>query len=339
MVELPSKLKDLPAKYSHLCLRIKNFVSKELNLDLKGKKLLLAVSGGVDSLAMLCILNVLKSSMGFSISVCHLNHGLRPEANTEYDFVQSICKKNNILFFGGRSKVRVYSRACKIGIEEAARNIRYKFLQGIRLKTCSDFIVTAHHLNDLAEDILMRLIRGVGWPSLGGMKAIDDTGKILRPLLLISKIELQDFLQDIDISWHEDMSNYDLKYKRNRMRHKLLPLILEENPNFLKTVANLWLLSRIDERYFSSILAGLYTTTKRHENFIVVPRAKVTSWEQSIRLRFYKSIISDYGKTQTLFSNLINLDRCIIHYSGPKTIQFPGNKIVEVTKGEIKFIL
>ena len=339
MVKLPSKLKDLPAKYSHLCLRIKNFVSKELNLDLKGKKLLLAVSGGVDSLAMLCILNVLKSSMGFSISVCHLNHGLRPEANTEYDFVHSICEKNNILFFGGRSKVQVYSRTRKIGIEEAARNIRYKFLQGIRNKTCSDFIVTAHHLNDLAEDILMRLIRGVGWPSLGGMKAIDDTGKILRPLLLISKSELKDFLQDIDIRWHEDMSNYDLKYKRNRVRHKLLPLILEENPNFLKTVANLWLLSRIDERYFSSVLKRLFTAAKKHENFIVVPRAKITSWEQSIRLRFYKSMISDYGKGQTLFSNLINLDRCIIHYSGPKTIQFPGNKIVEINKREIKFIL
>jgi len=337
MMKLPLQLKELSSKQVQLCLRIRNFVTQDLGVDLKEKKLLLAVSGGADSMALLVIFNVLKKSMGFSINVCHLNHGIRPEATEEYNFVKSVCEKNFIPFFGGITKVLVYAKVRKMGIEEAARIIRYRYLEGIRKKTNSDFIITAHHLNDLAEDLLMRLIRGVGWPALGGMKAIDRERKILRRLLIISKKNLLALLESLKVKWYEDSSNYDLAYKRNRIRHNLLPIFLKENSNFLETVKHLWMLSQIDTNYFESVLADLRTLEVQIKDCIFVPRKEFLSREQSLRLRWYKDILSRLGNKLSLFSNLINLDNCVVHYRGPRTIQFPGDKKVEITGDKVKF--
>jgi tRNA(Ile)-lysidine synthase len=116
-----------------------------------------------------------------------------------------------------------------LGLEETGRKVRYSFLERIRQTQNADWIVTGHHLGDLAEDILLRLIRGTAWPGLGGMKAKTDN-RILRPLLLVDKRDLLRLLQSLHIDWQEDESNQDTSFRRNRIRKEIIPVLLEENP-------------------------------------------------------------------------------------------------------------
>ncbi len=336
-MNINKSLKELLPEDIHFVLRIKNFIIRDLGLGLKNKKLVLGVSGGVDSMALLLIMNTLKHIMGFNIVVAHLNHQLREEANQEMEFVRTVCIENNISFFGGRSKVITYAHSKRKSIEDAARTIRYRFLEGIRKKTNSHFIVTAHHLNDLAEDVIMRIIRGVGWPDLGGMKALYWDKKILRPLILTPKNRLVKFLKNYSITWCEDSSNYDTSFRRNRVRHKIIPLFLKENPNFLNSIKNLWEMARVDEAYFNSILIELKKREKHHPQKISIAREEVLSLPKAVRIRWYRDILLRLGFTTSLFQNLINLDRCIVEFKGPRTIQFPERKVVEIRKEIVIF--
>lgn len=337
-MKLIESLKELKPEDVHLVLKVKKFILDELKLSLRDKKIVLAVSGGADSVALLVIMNILKKILCYKIVVAHLDHRLRDVSQREMEFVKQLCKENKIPFISGSSKVAVYSRLKKIGIEEAARIIRYRFLDGVREKTRADFICTAHHLNDLAEDILMRLTRGVGWPSLGGMDAINFQKKIFRPLIFIPKKKLICLLKNYSIKWMEDESNYDLTYKRNRIRHKILPLFLEENPNFLNAVKNLWTLSKIDYDFYNQELNKLRNKEIINNGEICVKRNDFTELPQAIRLRWYKDILNHLGYNASLFANLLNLDESIVNYKGPRIIQFPGNKKVEVRKNMVIFL-
>ncbi|WP_461832975.1 tRNA lysidine(34) synthetase TilS [Desulfothermus sp.] len=336
-MKLIESLKELKPEDVHLVLDVKNFILDELHIPLKNKKIVLAVSGGADSIALLFIMNVLKKSLCFKIVVAHLDHRLRDVSQREKEFVEQLCKENKISFIAGSSKVAVYSKVRKIGIEEAARVIRYRFLEGVRIKTGSDFICTGHHLNDLAEDILMRLTRGVGWPSLGGMDAINFQKKIFRPLLLIPKKKLISLLNNYSIKWVEDESNYNLTYKRNRIRHKILPLLLEENPNFLKSMKNLWVLSQVDVEFYEKELNKLRNKEVINNGEICIKRNDFTKLSKAIRLRWYRDVLNRLGHNTSLFANLHNLDNSIVNYKGPRLIQFPGNKKVKVRKNMIIF--
>ncbi len=336
-MKLIESLKELKPEDVHLVLDVKNFILDELHIPLKNKKIVLAVSGGADSIALLFIMNVLKKSLCFKIVVAHLDHRLRDVSQREKEFVEQLCKENKISFIAGSSKVAVYSKLRKIGIEEAARVIRYRFLEGVRRKTGASFICTGHHLNDLAEDILMRLTRGVGWPSLGGMDAINFQKKIFRPLLLIPKKRLISLLNNYSIKWVEDESNYDLIYKRNRIRHKILPLLLEENPNFLNSMKNLWILSQIDVEFYKKELNKLRNKEIINNGEICIKRNDFTKLPKAIRLRWYRDVLNRLGHNTSLFANLHNLDNSIVNYKGPRLIQFPGNKKVKVRKNMVIF--
>ena len=336
-MKLIESLKELKPEDVHLVLDVKNFILDELHIPLKNKKIVLAVSGGADSIALLFIMNVLKKSLCFKIVVAHLDHRLRDVSQREKEFVEQLCKENKISFIAGSSKVAVYSKVRKIGIEEAARVIRYRFLEGVRRKTGASFICTGHHLNDLAEDILMRLTRGVGWPSLGGMDAINFQKKIFRPLLLIPKKRLISLLNNYSIKWVEDESNYDLIYKRNRIRHKILPLLLEENPNFLNSMKNLWILSQIDVEFYKKELNKLRNKEIINNGEICIKRNDFTKLPKAIRLRWYRDVLNRLGHNTSLFANLHNLDNSIVNYKGPRLIQFPGNKKVKVRKNMVIF--
>lgn len=336
-MKLIESLKELKPEDVHLVLNVKKFILDKLKISLKDKKIVLAVSGGADSIALLVIMNVLKRSLCFKIVVAHLDHRLRDVSQREKEFVEQLCKKNKISFIAGSSKVAVYSKFKKIGIEEAARIIRYRFLEGVRKKTESDFICTGHHLNDLAEDILMRLTRGVGWPSLGGMDAINFQKRIFRPLILIPKNRLISLLNNYSIKWVEDKSNYDLTYKRNRMRHKILPLLLEENPNFLNTMKNLWILSQVDVEFYKEEINKLRNKEIIENGEIYIKRKDFTRLPKAIRLRWYRDVLNRIGCNTSLFANLFNLDDSIVNYKGHRLIQFPGNKKVKVTKDMVIF--
>lgn len=196
-----------------------------------GKKFLLAVSGGIDSM----VLCHLFESWKVPFAIAHVNFQLRgEESNGDENFVREHALANEIPFFLHKVDTEKIAQLNKQSIQMAARDIRYEFLREIAKKNGYDFIVTAHHLNDQAETFLLNLSRGSGIDGLCAMKDLD--GNLFRPLLVFSKEEIQQYSQLQNISWREDSSNTEDKYSRNKIRNQIIPLLQELNPSIIDTI-------------------------------------------------------------------------------------------------------
>ncbi|MCX8080397.1 MAG: tRNA lysidine(34) synthetase TilS [Bacteroidia bacterium] len=189
----------------------------------KSCRLLIAVSGGSDSMALLhYFLNE-----GYDIGAAHVNYGLRgKESDRDEQFVRAYCDEQGVRLFVLDAKGRMLKTS---NLQEHAREIRYNFFYEIARKEKFDFILTAHHAHDNAETLLMNLIRGAGMHGLGGIRPRRDN--VVRPFLLLSKEEIHAYLNSNHIPFVEDHSNATLDYTRNLIRHELLPLLEKYNPS------------------------------------------------------------------------------------------------------------
>lgn len=200
------------------------------NLLQPGDRVTCAVSGGADSTAMLCCLLSLKERLGIEISAAHFNHRLRGEASDgDESFVRSFCEERGVPLFCGGGDAAAEALARGVSIEEAARNLRYRFLS-----SCPGLVATAHTADDNSETVLMNLIRGSGLKGLCGIPV--RRGRIIRPMLCITHEEALSYLRERGLEWREDASNAEDDCRRNRLRHHVLPLIREENPAFSRSV-------------------------------------------------------------------------------------------------------
>jgi tRNA(Ile)-lysidine synthase len=192
----------------------------------QGAKLVLAISGGVDSV----VLAHLLTSLNYRVHFAHVNYGLRVEqSNTDEQFVVKLAKK-----LGAKSHVlRVDSELVfgkeKHGVQALARDIRYTWLEELRVKLKAKAIVVAHHRNDQAETLVHKFVRGGGLKSLTPMRPIRDS--IVRPLLGFSKKEIEEFASSNSIEWRHDQSNDENHYTRNRIRNEIIPILKAINPN------------------------------------------------------------------------------------------------------------
>ncbi len=333
MVSEQKRLQDIPSKAAHFCLEVERFVRSELQLDLKGCSVLLGLSGGADSTALFLVMHLLRPRLGLKLHAAHLNHMLRAEAGQEQAFVLDVCKRYGVGCYSGESRVDKYARKTGLGQEHAARIIRYRFLSGVARRNGDDYILLGHHLNDLAEDVLMRLIRGTGWPEITGMPAL--SGKILRPFLLCPKKDIYSFLRLMGEKWKEDSSNADQSFTRNRVRQDILPLFLRENPNFLQQVRSLWKQGELDRSFFSRYTEGVPVFPERYT--AVLKGSELDKFHPALRLRIYKRILEKLGPGQPLFENVLKLDRAWVSGEGGKCLQFPGDKEARIFKKGIFF--
>ncbi len=319
------QLQDLAPKWAHFCLNIEAYF-KKLGVQLQNSSMLVACSGGSDSLALLYILHFLASRHNFRIHIAHLDHCLRAESTQDRNFVHDIAQKLAYPFYAEKIDVKIFAQDNSMGLEEAARICRYKFLEKIRLKTTSSWIVLAHHLDDLMEDVLLRLIRGTGWPALAGMQAIDTNRHLVRPLLKIHKHRLQTFLQSMNIEWREDLSNTSHEFTRNRIRQSIIPQFLQENPKFGQAVLRLHTQAEYDDKYFSAQFLKL--PVQQTQNSISIARTELLQVSPAIRLRFYKNILDKLGPGQVLTDTLLALDAAVSQTPAPRSLcfQFPGGK-------------
>jgi tRNA(Ile)-lysidine synthase len=213
------------------------------------KHLLLAVSGGADSVALLLAMNALKRSLGFRITVAHLDHRLRgADGRADAAFVEQLAKQLRVQCVRSRSDVRGLARRKRISLEMAAREARYRFLERTARAKGATAIVTAHTADDQAETVLLRLARGSGATGLGGIRPVGRVSELgtgvpasdialLRPLLGVSRSDIEAFLECEGQPWREDVSNASRAFLRNRVRHEVLPLIEERlNPAVRKTL-------------------------------------------------------------------------------------------------------
>ncbi len=197
-----------------------------------GSHLLVGVSGGADSVALLHALHALQKPLDFTLSVAHLNHSIRPEAYDDECFVNSLCESLQIPCITETVDIPSLCETGPESLEMTARRARYDFFARVAKSVNADRIATAHTLNDQAETVLLRLCRGAGAVGISGIDYVSFMRGlcVIRPLLGISRAEIEAYLKESRISWREDSTNADNRYSRNWVRHELLPL-LEENLN------------------------------------------------------------------------------------------------------------
>lgn len=239
----------MPLDFSHIIEQVRAFTQEE-HLWNPGERMLLAVSGGPDSVAMLDIVSQLGDDL--RLVVGHVNHSLRPEAVEDAAFVANLAAGYGLPFF--YRQVDVPARVAETGesVEEAARALRYAALFEMAEESSADRLATGHTADDQAETVLMRVLRGAGLAGLAGIPVRRD--RVVRPLLILWRRQIMDYLRERDLSFRTDLSNYSLEFTRNRIRQELLPLLEREYaPRLRERLLNLGQLAGEDNAVLEAI--------------------------------------------------------------------------------------
>ena len=200
---------------------------------LQNGKLLIAISGGIDSVVLTHVMHLLQ----FDFSLCHCNFQLRGnESNNDEIFVKNLSKKLDRDVFTTSFETEKYATKNKVSIQVAARDLRYQWFYKLMEEQNYDYIITAHNANDNLETFLINLTRGTGVEGLTGIPTINN--KSVRPLLPFSRENIQAFASENKLEWREDQSNASTKYVRNKIRHQVIPVLKEINPSILESFQN-----------------------------------------------------------------------------------------------------
>ncbi|MBQ3038349.1 MAG: tRNA lysidine(34) synthetase TilS [Clostridia bacterium] len=228
-----------------------------------GDRVLVALSGGSDSVALLHMLYSISEELGFKICAAHVNHMIRSEAVSDEEFVKKLCKKLDIECFVKKADVLGYAKEYSMSTELAGREIRYSFFEELKEKYSINKIATAHNKNDSAESILLHLIRGCGVGGLSGIPRVRN-GYIIRPILSLTKNEIENYCKENKLEYVVDKTNFETDYARNKVRLELIPLIERElNSGFIHTVtANSVLFSETEE-YIEKLSESAYENVVR----------------------------------------------------------------------------
>jgi tRNA(Ile)-lysidine synthase len=262
--------------------RVLNYIRRH-DLLRPGDRAAVAVSGGADSVALLRLMIELRGELGIVLGVAHFNHKLRGEAsNADEQFVRELAQAHDLQLHASFGDTPAHARQKKLSLETAARELRYFFFRELICSGAASKVMTAHTLDDQAETVLMRVIRGAGTAGLAGIypkvkvvggddekqvsrlrasaPARDDNGlgigDIIRPLLEIRRSDIEDYLRSLGQTWREDATNAEFKHARNRVRHVLLPLLEREfNPSIRERLAEMADIARTEEDFWEHHLA------------------------------------------------------------------------------------
>ncbi|HEX2694990.1 MAG TPA: tRNA lysidine(34) synthetase TilS, partial [Acidobacteriota bacterium] len=235
-----------------------------LRLIEPGDKVLVAFSGGQDSMALLELLLELRREMPIGIVVAHFNHKLRPGAGEDEAFAKAAARKRRLPVVTGSRNVRLYAKRRRLNLEEAARELRYEFLRKAARRVGATKIATGHTLTDQAETVLMRIVRGTGLQGLGGIPACPD-GCLIRPLLEIERAETEAYLRRRGIPFRTDETNLDRRILRNRIRLETLPAFARVDPAVVRHLGRLSALARDEEELLGKVTATAWQELARRE--------------------------------------------------------------------------
>ena len=276
--------------------------------DYRGESIVCAVSGGADSMALLWGLYLLKDKLDISLSAAHFNHHLRgDESCRDEAFVTGFCTDYKIpLSVSGEQVV-----AGVKGLEAAAREARYAFL-----KSLPGRIATAHTADDNAETILMHLVRGTGLKGLGGIAPVN--GKLIRPMLDITRSEVLAFLEEYSIPYVEDSSNSGDDFLRNRLRHHVMPLLKEENPSLSQNLSAMALRLRQDEQALTAAAEKSYT----HDV------DQLRELEPAIRSRVLSRILLNAGVKEPEGAHIAAMESLVFSQNPSARAAFPNGVVM-----------
>ena len=210
--------------------KVQQFIT-EKSLFIREDKLILGISGGADSV---CLMHVFLE-LGYSFELAHCNFNLRgEESDADEYFVKDLAKKYQLKIHVKQFDTLVYAAENKISTQMAARDLRYAWFEKLRIKSNAKYLAIAHHANDDVETFFINLVRGSGLKGFLGIK--EKNNAIVRPLLSVSRLEIEQYLKDRGLVFREDSSNASVKYLRNKIRHELIPLLAQMNPSIQQTV-------------------------------------------------------------------------------------------------------
>ena len=232
---------------------------KKYNLINSGDKIVLGVSGGPDSIAMLDILRQLRIEFNFEIYVVHINHNIRgKDAEEDEEYVKNYCQKYNIKCFSKKIDVPTIAKNEKIGTEEAGRKVRYEYFEEILKETNSNKIAIAHNKNDKVETIIMHMLRGSGISGLRGIEPIREN-KFIKPLIECDRKEIEKYCQENNLQPRIDKTNFENEYTRNKIRNIVIPYIKKEfNPNIIETITRLANVVSSEDNFIEKIAQETY---------------------------------------------------------------------------------
>lgn len=216
--------------------------------EVRGRHLLVAVSGGADSVALLCLLAQARESLGLTLSAAHIDHCIRgEESRGDAEFCRQLCARLDVPFLLAAIDVPALARESGEGLETAARRLRYEALRRMLGETGAELIALAHHLDDQAETVLMHLLRGCGPEGIGGMDVL--SGDLYRPLLFTPKRTLENWLRERNIPWRTDATNFEPFTARNSLRLHGLPALEESYPSAAEAIARYAEAARCENRF------------------------------------------------------------------------------------------
>ena len=279
---------------------------REHQMVRSGDKVICAVSGGADSMALLWCMYRLKDKLGITLEAAHFNHNLRgEESDREAAFVVTFCKDHAIPCHVGSGVVTAGEK----GLEAAARNARYDFLQSLSGK-----IATAHTADDNAETLIMHLVRGTGLKGLGGITPVREN--LIRPMLTVTRQEVLHFLEEEKIPWMNDSSNETDAFLRNRIRHHVMPLLKEENPNLAECLSITALQLRRDEEILDRLSEPVTDVNA------------LLQMEPALRSRALGKLLLHFGVKEPERIHIDQLYRIVQSENPSAYAQFPGGILV-----------
>ncbi|MDD5021078.1 MAG: tRNA lysidine(34) synthetase TilS [Endomicrobiaceae bacterium] len=267
----------------------------ENNLVVSGDKILLAVSGGADSIAMADLFHRLKKIIDIDLILINFNHNLRKESINETKLVENFAKKYKIKFISKTLDTKQFALKNNISIETAGRQLRYFNLENIAKTERCNKIATAHNMNDQAETILMWLTRGTGTDGLVGIPILRKLNKnllIIRPLLAISRELIEAYTKKQKLKYCTDKSNFSQDFTRNKIRLNVLPELKKINPLVMEHIFELSKISTRENLYFDKKTSNfILKNTKTSKNKIIVNLESFLNCDKALRHRILKNIL------------------------------------------------
>lgn len=256
-----------------------------------GSTVIVGVSGGADSMALLHVLHTWRDG-NLRVVAVHVHHGLRgEEADRDEALVRAYCAENGIDYVCDRVNVRALSDEMGVGEEEAGRRVRYDTFERIRAAENADVIATAHNADDATETVLMHILRGCGVGGLRGIPA--KRGRIVRPLLDCTRSEIESYCAEHSVPYIVDSTNADQTYTRNRVRHQLLPLLREMNPSVDAALSRLRESAAQDEAFFAALAERALADARLEDGSL--SRTAFLRREKPVRVRMWKAFLLQNG--------------------------------------------
>lgn len=282
---------------------------RQYDLISPGDEIVCALSGGADSTALLFALYLLREKFQFSLSAAHFNHNLRgEESNRDEQFVRTLCDRYDIPLSVGTGEVK----AGKKGLEAAAREARYAFFGSLPGK-----IATAHTADDNAETVLLHLVRGTGLKGLGGIAPVN--GRIIRPMLNVTRTDVLRFLEEYCLTFVQDSSNDTDQFLRNRLRHGVMPLLKEENPKIAEKLSAMALTLRQDEAF-------LQHQARERETLEV---EKLRQMDSVLRSRIIENFLKENGVREPEYRHIEAVNDLIFSRKPSAKANLPGGVTVQ----------